>query len=119
MPKKSPVNRAIAYEDAKRESGLSDAKARLLLDLMQNGGSSCADIVARTEVNGKTLLRYVRDLRLSGHVARGTGDEEFRTAMFSLSAAGEDLVNGLLRNLEKGRPEIRGQRPETGGQTRE
>ena len=100
MARKSPIDRALAYEAAKSATGLSDAKTVLLLDLHRHGGSSYADIVTRTGVNGKTLLRYVRDLRLSGHVARGTGDEEFSTAVFSLSPAGTDLVNGLLDSLK-------------------
>lgn len=101
MPKKSPIIRASSYEAAKKATGLSEPKLALLLDLMENGGSSYASIVERTGVNGKTLLRYVRDLRLSAHIARGTGKEEFSTAVFSLTNMGEKLVKGLLAHLEK------------------
>ncbi|RYD30450.1 MAG: hypothetical protein EOP85_23850 [Verrucomicrobiaceae bacterium] len=92
----------IRYEQAKKAVNLPSPELEVLYDLQKHGTASYESISHRCDINGDSLLRYVRNLRRRKLVTRVSAESgDFRTALFKTTEDGEQMVKELIDSFSK------------------
>jgi DNA-binding MarR family transcriptional regulator len=93
--------RAARFLHGKRQCGIGDPEFVVLLDIACHGVTSYQEVAERCGILLPTLLRYGRELRKAGYIQRVPLSDDWRIAVFELTAAGRQLLESVVDLLEE------------------
>jgi MarR family transcriptional regulator, transcriptional regulator for hemolysin len=88
------------FDARARERGMTYARARLLLHLVQSPGSTQAELADALEVERPTMARLIDGMEKAGLVTREPCDDDRRVRRVALTDAAEGQVEDVLRLTE-------------------